>query len=181
MVIFLQKSIFVSKKTKTINQDARVKNIFDKIYPLLARQILSDYRITTGTCLHVGSGLERLGIELTKLTSLDVYLLDINSQAITVASKNIWARGTLNGVSAVQGSIQKLPFANNSVNLVVSRGYIFFWKDKSQGVREIYRILKSGGIGFIGGGVSRYLSQKERKIFTQWREGELAENREKGK
>lgn len=158
-----------------------MKNIFDKIYPLLARQIFNDYKITTGICLDVGSGAGRLGIELAKLTSLKVYLLDINTQAITVASKNICARGISNRVSAVQGSVQKLPFANKSVNLIVSRGSIFFWKDKSQGLREIYRILKPGGIAFIGGGVSRYLSQKERRIFTQWREGELAEKGEKGK
>ena len=158
-----------------------MKNIFDKIYPLLARQLFNDYKIATGICLDVGSGAGRLGIELAKLTSLKMYLLDINTQAITVASKNICARGISNRVSAVQGSVQKLPFANNSVNLIVSRGSIFFWKDKSQGVREIYRILKPGGIAFIGGGVSRYLSQKERRIFTQWREGELAEKGEKGK
>ncbi len=133
----------------------------------------------TGVCLDVGSGAGRLGIELATLTSLKVYVLDINSQAITLASKNICARGISSRVSAVQGSVQKLPFANNSVNLIVSRGSIFFWKDKSQGVREIYRILKPGGIAFIGGGVSRYLSQKERRISTQWREGELAEEREK--
>ena len=158
-----------------------MKNIFDKIYPLLARQIFNDYKITTGICLEVGSGAGRLGIELAKLTSLKVYLLDINTQAITVASKNICARGVSSRASAVQGSVQKLPFTNNSVNLIVSRGSIFFWKDKSQGVREIYRILKPGGIAFIGGGVSRYLSQKERRIFTQWQEGELAEKGEKGK
>jgi len=152
-----------------------VKNIFDKIYLLLARQIVNDYKITTGICLDVGAGAGRLGIELAKLTSLKVYLLDINPQAITIASKNILSSGIPSRVSAVQGSVQKLPFDNNSVNLIVSRGSIFFWKDKSQGIREIYRILKPGGIAFIGGGVGRYLSQKERRIFTQWREGELGE------
>lgn len=158
-----------------------MKNIFDRIYPLLARQIFDDYRITTGICLDVGSGTGRLGIELAKLTSLKVYLLDISARTITDASKNICARGASSTVSAVQGSVHRLPFANNSVNLIVSRGSIFFWKDKSQGLREVYRILKPGGIAFIGGGVSRYLSQKERRIFTQWREGELAEKGEKGK
>jgi len=101
-----------SRRQETINQDAKVKSIFDKIYPLLARQIFNDYKITTGICLDVGSGTRRLGIELAKLTSLKVYLLDINTQAITVASKNICARGISNRVSAVQGGIQKLPFAN---------------------------------------------------------------------
>ncbi len=56
-----------------MNQDAKVKYIFDKIYPLLARQIFNDYKITTGICLEVGSGVGRLGIELAKLTSLKVY------------------------------------------------------------------------------------------------------------
>ena len=170
-----------SRRQETINQSAKVKNILDKIYPLLARQIFNDYKITTGICLDVGSGAGRLGIELAKLTSFKVYLLDINSQAITDAFKNICARGISKRVSVVQGNVQKLPFADNSVNLIVSRGSLFFWKDKSQGVREIYRILKPGGIAFIGGGVSRYLSQKERRIFTQWREGDLVEKGEKGK
>ena len=82
-------------------------------------------------------------------------------------------------VSVLQGNAEQMPFGDNTVDLIVSRGSIFFWNDKSQGLREIYRVLKPGGIAFIGGGVSRYLSEWEREIFIKWREAELEKEGEK--
>jgi len=153
--------------------DAQIKSIFNRIYSLLARQIVDDYKITKGICLDVGSGAGQLGIELAKLTSLKVYLLDIDTKVIAAASKNICLADISDRVRALEGDVQQMSFGDNIADLIISRGSIFFWNDKSQGLREIYRVLKPGGIAFIGGGVSRYLSQWEREIFIKWREAEL--------
>jgi ubiquinone/menaquinone biosynthesis C-methylase UbiE len=69
-----------------------------------------------------------------------------------LAKENSREHGVHDRVSAVQGSAEKLPFDNNSVDLVVSRGSIFFWEDQQQGLAEVYRVLRSGGWAYIGGG-----------------------------
>jgi SAM-dependent methyltransferase len=60
-------------------------------------------------------------------------------------------------VSGVLGDAQDLPFRDEYADLVVSRGSIFFWPDQLAGVKEAYRILKPGGVAYIGGGFSRIL------------------------
>lgn len=161
--------------------NAEIKSIFNRIYSFLAKQIVNDYKITKGICIDVGSGAGQLGIELAKLTSLKVYLLDIDTKVITTASKNIRLAGISDRVSVLQGNAQAEPFVDNIAELIISRGSIFFWHDKSQGLREIYRVLKPDGIALIGGGVSRYLSQWEREIFIRWRETELEKEGKKKK
>lgn len=171
--------MFQRIKRDKLFYNAQIKSILNRIYLLLARQIVDEYKITKGVCLDAGSGTGQLGIELAKLTSLKVYLLDIDTKVIATASKNIRLAGMPDRVSVLQGNAEQMPFEGNTVDLIVSRGSIFFWNDKSQGLREIYRVLKPGGIAFIGGGVSRYLSQWEREIFVKWREAELEKESEK--
>jgi SAM-dependent methyltransferase len=57
-----------------------------------------------------------------------------------------------NRLSAVVGAAESLPFPDNTVDLVVSRGSIFFWDDPVKGLREVQRVLRPGGKAFIGGG-----------------------------
>jgi len=126
------------KKDKSF-YNAEIKSIFNRIYSLLARQIVDDYKITKGICLDIGSGAGQLGIEIAKLTSLKVYLFDINTKVIPSASNNIRLAGISDRVSILQANVQQMPFGDNIVELIVSRGSIFFWDDKPQGLREIGR------------------------------------------
>ena len=57
--------------------------------------------------------------------------------------------------------VHALPFRDNSFDLVISRGSIFFWRDQSTALREIVRVLKPGGYAFIGGGYGRLLPKEE--------------------
>lgn len=41
---------------------------------------------------------------------------------------------------------------DNSVDLAVSRGSVFFWQDQARAFQEIYRVLAPLGTAYIGGG-----------------------------
>jgi SAM-dependent methyltransferase len=45
-----------------------------------------------------------------------------------------------------------MPFTDGAVDLVVSRGSLPFWENRSRAFREIYRVLKPGGVAYVGGG-----------------------------
>jgi SAM-dependent methyltransferase len=55
-------------------------------------------------------------------------------------------------VIPVFGDVKAVPFERESMNLVVSRGSFFFWENLTRGFVECRRVLKPGGMAYIGGG-----------------------------
>ena len=45
--------------------------------------------------------------------------------------------------------MQELPFTNETFDLVTAFETIYFWADVDQSLRQIYRVLKKGGIFMI--------------------------------
>ena len=160
-------------------EEGEMKEIFKKIYPLLAKQIIEDYQIKNGRCVEIGSGDGRLGLELAKQTALQFYMVDINGDVLAKARANVpcsgipqsraCSTGLSDRISLIQANVERLPFVDEFADMIVSRGSIFFWNDKPRGLREIYRILKISGVAFVGGGLSRYISEQEREEFIRAR------------
>ena len=70
-----------------------------------------------------------------------------------------------------------MPFEDNYADLVVSRGSIFFWEDLGKAFSEILRVLKPGGVAFIGGGfgsakIEEDIVKKMAKEYPEWRKSE---------
>ncbi|MDH4197991.1 MAG: class I SAM-dependent methyltransferase [Candidatus Aminicenantes bacterium] len=147
--------------------DRIARTVFKPIYPALARQIKEDYGITKGVCVDAGAGPGYLSIELAKITDLVVWAVDIDPAAVRIAERNIKEAGLAGRVKPIQGDVHKMPFDAASVDLVVSRGSIFFWKDKVQGLREVWRILKPGGAALLGGGAGRLVPQDVRLTIQE--------------
>lgn len=129
-----------------------MKGHFKKIYPVIARQILERTGITAGRCIDLGGGPGMLAVELAKASALDVTVCDVTFECVALVEENSREHGVHERVSALQGAAEKLPFDDNSIDLVVSRGSIFFWQDQQQGIAEVYRVLRRGGWAYIGGG-----------------------------
>ena len=129
-----------------------MKGQFKKIYPVIARQILERTGITSGRCIDLGGGPGMLAVELAKASALDVTVCDLTLECVALAKENSREHGVDGRVSAVQGAAEKLPFDDNSIDLVVSRGSIFFWEDQQQGLAEVFRVLRPSGWAYIGGG-----------------------------
>lgn len=128
------------------------KGLFRKVYPALARQVVERTGITRGLCLDLGGGPGMFGIELAEITELDVVVYDLLADCIEVARENAAERNLATRVSARQGRAEAIAYCSNSVDLVISRGSIFFWDDQKQGLAEIHRVLKPGGWAYVGGG-----------------------------
>ena len=78
--------------------------------------------------------------------------------------------GLTGRVIAVEGDAQDMPLRSNFADLVFSRGCIPFVPDQVQFLRECYRVLKPGGVGYVGhGGFGRLLEKEERDKLVEWR------------
>lgn len=145
------------------------------VYAPLAEQIVTEFDLAEkeGIGIDVGSGPGTLIIELCKRTRLHWINADINPHFFPAFLKAAEEAGLGGRVSAVFADAQALPFRDNYADVVVSRGTLQFWEDKRLAFSEIYRVLKPGGVAFIGRGFSDNLPvdvarkiraiQKERK------------------
>lgn len=126
------------------------------VYPLIAQQIVDDYAVTQGICLDIGTGPGHIGIELARITDLEIYFVDLKREALAKAAENVSACGLDNIVHFLESDVCLLPFQDQFADLVVSRGSLWFWADQVKGLQEIHRVLKPGAIAMVGGGMGRY-------------------------
>jgi ubiquinone/menaquinone biosynthesis C-methylase UbiE len=132
--------------------DRIAKTVFAPIYPVIARQILSRCGITGGRCVDIGSGPGSLALALAEISDLEILLLDSSLDMLSVAAENVRESALSDRCSLLYGDVHEIPLPAHSVDLVISRGSLFFWDDLNIAFSEIYRILAPGGKTYIGGG-----------------------------
>lgn len=143
----------MKRSTNPQQMDLTARVAFAKVYPAIASHIVAQYGITSGYCLDAGSGPGSLAIALARITDLQVVSLDKESGMTDIAVENIQASGLSRKITAVTADVHNVPFDTGYFDLIVSRGSIFFWEDQSGAIRELYRVLKTGGVLYCGGGM----------------------------
>ena len=75
-----------------------------------------------------------------------IYGIDISEDMVKLASENN-KKGIENGdIHLSIGDCCNLTFEDNSFDIVTTMNTIYFWNDTMQGLQEIYRVLKDGGV-----------------------------------
>ena len=131
------------------------REIFAPMYPVLAEQTIEETKKTKGLCLDIGTGTGLFPIELAKRTKLVIYALDISEEMCKIAYCNVLLSKFSERMIVVKGDVHSLPFRDDFFDLIVSRGSFLFWHNQVKAFIEIYRVLKRGGMTFIGGGFGR--------------------------
>lgn len=140
-----------------------INGVHSPIYPLIAHQIRDKLKIREGIAIDVGAGPASLSIAMARITKLKIYAMDISPEMLQIAKESIESEGLENKIISVGGDVHRIPFPDSFADLVFSRGSMFFWKDLASAFREIYRVLKPGGAGYIGGGFGSAAVQKQVK------------------
>jgi len=93
----------------------------------------------------VGSGPGHLLVEIALVHPfLKLIGVDASAEMVQAATANARQAG-LRQVRFRQGEAQHLPFADDSVDFVVSSLSLHHWSEPDQALREIHRVLKPGG------------------------------------
>lgn len=125
------------------------------MYEYTAKGILNQYGIKNGICLEIGTGPGYLGVQLVRQSDMSIYTIDLSADALEKAKKNAELLGIKDKIHFIHADVAKLPFDDHFADLIISRGSMWFWKDQINGIREIYRVLKTNGVAFIGGGFGK--------------------------
>lgn len=118
--------------------------IFQHNYDLLAADISTF--CSTGSLLDVGTGPGYLLLKLHRLCpGLQLAGLDASPAMILKATENVKRAGLSDLIEIREGFAQRLPFAADSFDAVVSTGTVHHWKDPVTGLNEAHRVLRKGG------------------------------------
>lgn len=132
--------------------DQRARTLFKPVYPLIADQVLAHTGITEGVCLDIGCGGGYLGLALAPKSALSIRFVDQSEEMLAIVSANLAEAGLSGRGATILADVERMPLPDNSANLAVSRGSIFFWEDFVAAFSEIHRVLAPGGRSYIGGG-----------------------------
>ncbi len=121
-------------------------------YPYVAQDALRLCKPQKGFWVDLGAGKGQVALALIEAAGNPVVMVDPNAEALSEGLAAARRNGLADRLVAVVARAEQLPFAENTVDLVVSRGSIFFWDDPVKGLHEVYRVLRPGGKAFIGGG-----------------------------
>ena len=148
-------------------------------YPHNVADMLRYCKPQKGFWVDLGAGRGQVAIPLIKATDNAVVMIDPDAEAMQKGLQTARDEGLQGRLAAVVGVAEKLPLPDGSVDLLVSRGSIFFWDDPAQGLREVYRVLRPGAKAMIGGGAgSGYPDWATRKLIEHRKsllKGEQAE------
>lgn len=135
--------------------------IFRPIYPVIAQNILKESQVRKGHCVDVGGGAGVLGVELARQSQLNVTVVDCDPLNIELSRLYFEKTGMEQRVSFIQACAEELPLDDNSIDLVVSLGSLFFWENRVKGMNEIWRILRPRGFAYVGGGMGSTKLKRE--------------------
>lgn len=113
---------------------------------LLQVQLILEKGMTQGLALEIGPGPGYIGLEWLKRTS-DTMLkgLDISPEMIKIAERNATEYGLSDRVEYKKGSGSKIPFDDNSFDVLFTYHSLHEWSNPEETFNEIERVLRVEG------------------------------------
>jgi len=172
-----------ASESPRVNKAPSTRSQLPAPYPYIAADILEYCRPRKGIWVDLGSGSGGVGFALAvaetpAASESTIVLLDPDADALSQGLQNAQSKGLAHRVVAVVGKAESMPLPDRSVDLVVSRGSIFFWDDPVKGFQEVYRVLRPGGEAMIGGGRGKHYPEWARREFSRRRHGNMDPNSE---
>ncbi|MFK3703746.1 methyltransferase family protein [Raoultella sp. BIGb0138] len=100
-----------------------------------------------GKVLEVACNMGTTSVALVKRFACCVYAIDMDKEALAKARQNIVREGVDNKVIVMEANASRLPFADNTFDVVINEAMLTMYADKAKEklVAEYYRVLKPGG------------------------------------
>lgn len=115
----------------------------------LAPEIVRATGIRSGLCVHVGADDGHLAVEVAQSGKFLVHAWVAESAALAKVRNTIQLKGSGSQVFAEQGSLERLPYADHLVNLVVVDDLAVAIK-QGLTLTEVMRVLAPRGVAYLG-------------------------------
>lgn len=138
----------------------RVDDLWAPTQPYIVAQIMDEYGETSGDALELGPFAGGIAIELKKqYPGLNITIADEQPEVVDFIRQKVARAGFAGKIAVKPSGLNRLDFKDASFDLVIFRGAFFFLPEKENLLDEIFRVMKQGGLAFIGGGHGRGVPQ----------------------
>ena len=163
-----------------VPKDLKAEQKLPSRYPYVVEDLLRYCAPERGFWIDLGAGKGQLTLPLIEQADNPIVMLDPDRDSMAEGLRLAREKGLADRLFAVVGVAEEMPFPDNSVDLVGSRGSIFFWDDPVKGLREVYRVLRPGAKAYIGGGAgSGYPEWATKKLIEQRKQNMKGEHAER--
>jgi len=111
----------------------------------LTKRVIEIARISKGKVLDIACGLGTSARFIIENYICDVVGIDLSAKLIKMAKKGVAKEPFTGRAEFVIGDAEFLPYIDSCFDVVICESGLSLFSDKSKALREIYRILKSGG------------------------------------
>ena len=137
-----------------------VNELWRKIYPYLADQVMGYYGRSDGDVLELGPFAGMISAELaSRHPGLSITIAAEDAGVVGYLRKEIEGARLDREIALRCSELKGLAFADSLFDLVIFRGAYFFLDEEGKILREIHRILREDGLAFIGGGYGKNAPQ----------------------
>ncbi len=141
-------------KTDTLIEELNL--LWEPIRPFLVRQIEELYGRQDGHILEIGPFSGLIYALAQKKVGKSFSIAVFPQAAIALYRQEARKHGLEDRIRIIESDGSLINIAECSVDLAVFRGALFFPALFRVDFRAIYRVLGTGGIGFVGGGFGKY-------------------------
>ncbi len=138
-------------------------SVIGEIYPYLIQDLKNYYQksFLGRNIIEIGTGPGFIIQQLLKENFKQVSGVDISLDMLLRAKeRNISAKN----LQLFCANADNIPLKNESQDIVISRGSMFFWNNLEKSLENIYKIMKPSGFALLGGG---YGISTPEEIITQ--------------
>lgn len=132
-----------------------INDLFVEVYPYVVDQIMEEYKRDEGMVLELGPFSSGITLELARRYPKLRFIIGAPPRFFEYL-RSVVEAASLGGRAWVRGlSMHHLPFPDGTFDLAIFRGGLFFWERTMEMLREMYRVLRPGGLGMAGGGFGK--------------------------
>ena len=107
-------------------------------------------KVSSGRILDIGTGPGYIPIEVARASkNVEVKAIDISSAMVMIARKNAEDAELSRRVQFEYGSAEHIPYGDGYFDLVLSTLSFHHWANRIECLKEIHRVLKTGGEAWI--------------------------------
>lgn len=116
------------------------------------KDTMEELSLSRGKLLDIGTGTARTLIELAKevaLSNMKFVGVDYFEDMVIIAKSNVKQNELSDRVDIYQGDVHQLIFPGHSFEVIIGRSIIHHWADPVVAYKELFRVLKPGGVIII--------------------------------